>query len=231
MMSEQERKNIAPGAVGTVAGMAAAALAAFNPDGLPTMSMVYALLPVLTDCLARGRHDRRLAEWLADVNARLRHLGDHLNRYSDAQYRLTVGIIQTAFETIDAEKLRLLKAATINIAGSDYLEHFEAQLFSRILRDVSATEIAFLVKHRDAPAFSFLALSADDQKRARNFHPNSSEALILRGIINLGLVARSPTEGTYGDLGAYLIAPFVPKLLELVAGDGSSAGIDAGNRL
>jgi hypothetical protein len=99
----------------TVAGMAAATLAAFNPETLLSMSMAYALLPVLLNSLARGRAENRLSEWLAEVQevqAGLRLLGDNcVNRFSDAQHRLTVGIVQTAFETIDEEKFRLLKAA------------------------------------------------------------------------------------------------------------------------
>jgi len=201
----------------TATGLAAAAVAAFNPENLPSMSMVYALLPVLVNSLARARADKRLSEWLAEVDTRLRLLGDHINRFSDAQYRLTVGIIQTAFETIDGEKLRMLKAAVLNIANSDYLEHFHAQVFSRILRDVSAAEISLLAKYRDAPGFTFRMIKKEESDRVLAFNPTGAEAIVIRGLINLGLVVRAPTEGTYGDVAQYITAPFVPQLLELVA--------------
>jgi hypothetical protein len=200
-----------------VAKLAAAALAAFPPGGPATVSMVYALLPVLMDCLARGRADKRLKEWTEDVDSRLRLLGDHFNRFSDAQYRLTVGIVQTAFETIEEEKLRMLKAAVLNIAGSDYLEGFEAQLFSRILRDVSAAEIAFLVDHRDLDSLAFDHNGPPHRASIRD----PREVTLARGLINLGILVRSASEGLASDTGAYYFAPFVPKLLDLIVGRGT----------
>jgi hypothetical protein len=41
---------------------------------------------------------------------------------------------------------------------------------------------------------------------------------MARGLINLGLLVRAPSEGLMSDEGGYSAAPFVVKLLELLEG-------------
>jgi hypothetical protein len=177
-----------------------------------------ALLPVLTNTLAFGRYTTRVESMLAELNAKLLALGDKVDNLSDAQLSLTIGIIQTIFETVDEQKLRMLKAAVLNVAGSDFIDGFEAQLFSRILRDVSAAEIAFLAGHRRFSAFSFADPTAEDQETTCFIMPKSPDETVVRGLINLGLIARSRDEGHMSDKGEYLVAPFVPALLDLIEG-------------
>ena len=83
------------------------------------MPMVYALLPALVNSLAHGRQEKRLGEWFAGVEIELQRTRDQVHRFSDAQYRLTVGILQAALEDVDEQKLRMLKAAILNVASSD----------------------------------------------------------------------------------------------------------------
>jgi hypothetical protein len=115
-----------------------------------------------------------------------------------------------------------LKAAILNIAGSDYLSGFHAQLFSRILRDVSAAEINFLAKHRDAMWFSF-GDPTEREKATVYFEAGTIEATLVRGAINLGLINRGPGEETASDTGSYQLAPFVPELLDLIVGKKTEA--------
>jgi hypothetical protein len=174
-----------------------------------------ALLPVLTGALGYIEAERRIKAWNADVDARLRLMSDHLNRFSEAQWRLTIGIIQTAQSTVEQEKLRMLKAAVLNVAGSDYIEHFEAQEFTRILRDASAADIAFLAQHRGVREFTFHQGGTLREGLVR-INLDGSENSIARNLITLGILTRSPDEGTAADVGAYLVAPFVPSLLRLI---------------
>jgi hypothetical protein len=182
-----------------------------------------ALLPVLTNTLAFGRYTTRVESTLAELNAKLLTLSNKVGNFTDAQFSLTVGIIKTIFETIDEEKLRMLKAAVLNVGDFDYLGSFEAQLFSRILRDVSAAEIAFLAGHRRFSAFSFANPTAEDQETTFFIMPKSPDETVVRGLINLGLIARSRDEGHMSDKGEYLVAPFVTRLLDLIEGSGGEA--------
>jgi len=179
-----------------------------------------ALLPVLTNSFAAHRFEKRIEATLVEINAELQTLRDKVDKFSDAQFRLTVGIVKTIVETIDDEKLRLLKAAVLNVARSDHLESFEAQLFTRILRDISAAEIAFLAKHRNVSWFSF----ASPRDADSTFYINSAtlDGTLARGLINLGLLVRAPSEGLMSDAGGYSVAPFAVKLLELIVGGGAA---------
>jgi hypothetical protein len=67
------------------------------------------LLPVLTNYPALGRAKKRIEATISEINERLQLLHHKVERFSDAQYRLT-GVIAAIFETIDEEELRLLKA-------------------------------------------------------------------------------------------------------------------------
>ena len=134
----------------------------------------------------------------------------------DSQYRLIAGIVAAILETIDERKLRFLKAAALNVAKSSYLETFEAQLLTRILRDISTAEISFLVEYRGRP----VSFGHGDHPSAP-LNPvfldkSSAEGAVAIGLINLGLLVRSPDEGTAADIGAYIVSPFVERLLRLL---------------
>ena len=202
----------------SLAATAAAATGALASSVPPLLPVVYAFLPVLIDTLARGRAEKRWQKWAEDVNEGLRALGDRFDGFSDAQYRLLVGICQTAFETFDEEKLRLLKAAVLNVSGSDFLGSHEAQLFSRILRDVSAAEISFLVEHR---GYVWLTFMKPFDTSDTFFIVDPQHEIIVRGLISLGLINRSASEGLSSDAGGYKYAPFVPRLIDLIVGQGN----------
>jgi hypothetical protein len=194
-----------------ITGSAMALIAATNPD-----VVAGALLPVLVGSLGFIEWERRVKSCLAEINAGLERQKDHLNRFSEAQMRLTIGIIQTVSSTVEAEKLRLLKAAVLNVAGSDYLEHHEAQQFNRILRDISAADIAFLVRHRGVASFNFHQGDEKSRDGLVSIRLDSPDHAIARNLINLGILNRSPDAGTMADVGAYLVAPYVPRLLRLI---------------
>ena len=148
-----------------------------------------------------------------------------IHNLSDAQYRLLGGVVATIFETIDEEKLRLLKAAVLNVANSDYMSAFEAQMLSRILRDISAAEVRFLAKYQERPWISF---ADPNQHGVGPFYtvespqplflsPDSSEASVAIGLLNLGLLVRSTARGLLSDNGAHVMSPLVPSLLALLA--------------
>jgi len=182
----------------------------------PTIAAA-ALLPVLTSALGFMQLEERINKCLTEINEGMRLQRDHLSRFSEAQWRLTIGIIQTAQSTVDQEKLRMLKAAALNVAGSDYIEHFEAQAFTRILRDASAADIAFLIRHRGVVEFSFQSPPGQTPRDGLVYlGQDGPDAVIARNLTALGILARSWETGTASDVGAYKVAEFVPRLLQLI---------------
>ncbi len=170
-------------------------------------------LSILNNSLASSRYKARMAADFTELSQKLEGLTDKLNNYTDAQYGLTLKFTQTLIETIDAEKRRLLMTAILNIADSDFIGGFEEELFSRIIRDASAAEISFLAKYRDVEWFCFSSPRDDE---STFYVEDPIDELRLRGLIGLGLVIRAPSEGLTTDKGSYRIAPFAPKLLDLL---------------
>jgi hypothetical protein len=173
-----------------------------------------ALLPVLTNALAHGRAKKRIEDTLRDLNSQLEQLRDKVQSFSDAQYRLTGAIVAAIYETVDEEKLRLLKAAALNVANSDYLGSFDAQAFSRLFRDISPAEVRFLMTHQNAGTFSFA--SPRDSPSTVFIDKSSQEGLVAVSLINLGLLVRTPSEGLASDAGGYVMSPLVSKFLALL---------------
>ena len=112
----------------------------------------------------------------------------------------------------------------LNIAASDFLSGFEAQAISRIIRDISAAEVRFLAEHR---VISWISFGKPEQAGPFQTFENppplfvdrtSADGAVVIGLINLGLVVRSASEGLMSDKGAYVYSPLVEKLLQVLDG-------------
>lgn len=183
-----------------------------------------ALLPVLAQSLAQGRLEHRVGTALEEIQARLARMESKVRDMSDAQYRLVAGIVTTILETVDEEKLRLLQVAAIGAVESTHLEAFEAQLLSRILRDISAAEVAFVRKHIRGGGVIFQshpdAESIDAKLEAEKYayiDKDSQEGAVAVGLINLGVLVRSKSEGRWSDAGGYVFSQAAHQLLAVLA--------------
>jgi hypothetical protein len=185
-------------------------------------TLIGALLPALAQSLANGRMEVRIQNALATLSSKIEAVRDQVRDMSDAQFRLVSGIVTTILETIDEEKLRLLQTAAINATGSTHLQAFEAQMLSRILRDISAAEVAFLAAYSDRPWISF----GNPEREippvvAAGWNPlvlekDTDAGAVAVALINLGLIVRSPAEGRASDVGAYRYSSTAHKLLALL---------------
>jgi len=117
-----------------------ASLAALAAVGAP----IAALLPVLADTLAAGRHRQRVEselQRLATVLAAHRHRLDCL---SDPQYKLLNEVVLAVLQNTENEKVIYLRSAIRNGLDAHQLTHARATQISRILRDISAEELRFV---------------------------------------------------------------------------------------
>lgn len=200
----------------TPAALTLTAVAAYSGGWLA------ALLPVLSNTLAQGRARERVTAALRELNDRLECMAERVQELSDAQYTAMGRVLSTLLETTDEEKLRLLKAAVLNIAASDFLSGFEAQVISRIIRDISAAEVRFLAEHRVISWISFgKSEEAGPFQTFENPPPLFIDKMSLAGsvviaLINLGLIVRATSEGLMSDVGAYVYSPLVEKLLRVL---------------
>jgi hypothetical protein len=156
-----------------------------------------------------------------ELHEKLSEMRTAVRNMSDAHYHLVAGIVGVILGTIDEAKLRFLKAAAINVAGSDFRDAFEAQFFARVLRDISAAEIRFLAElggrslaFGNSPRREHLA----DPDKTLFVDKSTIDGALAIGLLNMGLIVRDPVEGTFADRGIYDPSPLVPKLLNFLEG-------------
>lgn len=173
-----------------------------------------ALLPVLTNTLAYGRHKARVEKTLLEMNMALDGLKDRIDDVSDSQYKLLNESILAALQTVDDVKLDYLRRVVRNTLKEPEIIPHEAQLLSRIIRDISADELHFIIENHSYSWVNFGTLTED--KFTKYVDKMSEEGSVVVGLINLGVITRGPSEGLTNDMGGYIFSPIVPKLLRLV---------------
>lgn len=182
------------------------ALAAFA--GIP----LAALLPVLSNSIASGRHRNRVEKALSEINQILKEHEDKIRKLTDSQYKVINEIILAILQTTEDEKIRYLKSAIKNSIEEEKITITLASQISRILRDISTEEIIFLVKNSK---YSRIIFSAKPQNNNElSLDPLSKEGVLVSGLVSLGLMV--PVAATLDDVGIYQFSPLVEKLLELI---------------
>lgn len=172
-----------------------------------------ALLPVLTNALANGRHRARLEETLGRMNVTLEENIDKVQKLSDEQYKVVNEAILAAFQTLDSQKLDYLRRIVRNSLDQVDLVPQEAAALSRIVRDISAEELTFLVEHANVRRIQ-VAKEFVQEDDVLKIPSESPETLIVLGLISLGLLM--PGEPTWDDSDLYRFSSLKEKLLALV---------------
>ena len=176
-------------------------------------SPLAALLPVLTNTLANSRHRARLEVTLHQMNATLEAHGEKLRTISDEQYKLINESILAALHTLDEKKLEYLRRIVRNGLDQTDLVPQEAAALSRIVRDISAEELQFLVEHANVRRIQVAQEFVPDDDVLK-IPSGSPQVLIVLGLIALGLLR--PGEATWDDSDLYQFSSLKDKLLALV---------------
>lgn len=175
-----------------------------------------ALLPVLAKSLASKRQRVRVESALVEISRVLDAHESQIQDLTDAQYKLVNEAVLALLQTTQFEKLTYLRSAVTNALDMRDLRPQEATLLSRVIRDISAEEAAFVVKHFAFDGFHLMA-APEGQKFSDNIlrvNPSSHEALLVSGLLSLGLVL--PAEPTYGALNVLRFSGIVVKLIALL---------------
>ncbi len=188
----------------TEAGLTALAAYAATP--------LAALLPILSNSLANGRHTKRIEEALADVERTLQNHEAQIRNFSDAQFKIINEAILAILQTTQDSKIQYLKQAVQNNIGEEKVPITLAVQISRILRDISAEELAFLQGHFQYSRIVFDQDPVND--RELKVEANSEMGILVSGLISMGLIV--PGSATWGDIGRYQFSPLVAKLLVVI---------------
>jgi hypothetical protein len=104
-----------------------------------------AILPVLLSSAANARMQARIDEALVSLQDELTKMRVNVDRMSDAQYKVVCEALSHLQRTSDEKKIEYLKRAVLNGVVDAELSSEKAYIISRVLGDISALEIDFLL--------------------------------------------------------------------------------------
>lgn len=176
---------------------------------------ISALLPVLSNSLASGRHKQRVENAINDMSTELEKLKTALVNISDAQYKLINETILATFQATDEAKLVYLRNVLSNAVRSDKIVPQEADFLSRVIRDMSAKEATFLVNNCHYSRIQLNETTADPSKvEVLLVDPASEDGMVVTGLISLGLLI--PAEPTWDNSGFHRYSSVVKPLVALL---------------
>ena len=198
----------ATGSVGTEAGLTA--------FGAIVGGVLAPLLPILAKSLASERQKQRVEAALNELANVLHRHEAVLRTLSDEQYKVINEAVLTLLQTTQEEKLKYLRAVVENsLTRSDLLPE-EASVLSRIVRDISAEEITFLLGAFRYHGLALTELPQPPEEQEDNIlfvSPTSREAFAVSGFIALGLVV---SDASTWDISPLRFTRVVAKLIALL---------------
>jgi len=155
-----------------------------------------AILPVLLSSAANARMQARIDEALKSLQQELTKLGGNVDRMSDAQYKIVCEALSHLHHTSDAKKIEYLKRAVINGVLDEELSSEKAYIVSRILRDISALEIDFLLTAMEHTQIYLMVQNPDGSipvldAAAYTVASSIENQMIIAGLLSLGLIAEN----------------------------------------
>lgn len=173
-----------------------------------------ALLPILSTSLASKRQQERVEAALADVNAILEAHADVLVQITDNQYKIINETILAFLSNTSEEKIAYLRRAVRNGLNMSDIQTEEAVVLSRVVRDISAGEADFLLRHFSFERIQLGATTSDAQKGTLVVSSGGEDELIVSGLISLGLIISAGP--TMNDSGLMRFSNVVAKVIVLL---------------
>lgn len=166
------------------------------------------LVPMLINCLATGRYQERVGKAIAEIEENLAFMQEQLKNITDPQYKLLNETILAIFQTVEEEKFQYLVKAVKNTISSE-IEHSDASILARILRDISASEVVYLkmVSAPNQPTSTHVNLA-----NAIKAYSQDISTQYLMSLQSLGLISLDTQMGGQG----FFITPQGIKLLDLL---------------
>lgn len=179
-----------------------------------------ALLPVLGKSLAAERQRQRVERTLQEMNSILEAHGAQLARLTDQQYKFINEVVLALLHTTSESKMAFLKRAVKNSLDFQELPDQEAVCLSRVVRDISAEEVVFVLSNF---GFGRIWLNESEADKSLNnalaVKPHTPEGYVVQGLLSLGLITTA--EPTWDDSGLLRFTPMAAKLIALLRETGA----------
>ena len=173
-----------------------------------------ALLPVLADSLATGRHKRRIDEELKRINTVLEAQRHKVNCLTDPQYKLLNEVIIAVLHNLENEKAENLRKAIANTLSASNVTYTVANQVSRVLRDISAAELQFVINSAAFNSIMLGPINGEVSSDVLIVNKGSPDAALVASLIGLGVLV--PEGSSLDRLGRYVFASFASELVLLV---------------
>lgn len=172
------------------------------------------LLPVLAKSLASGRQQQRVEITLREITSILESHSAQIETLTDEQYKLINETMFAVLQTTESEKFTYLSHAVKNALTTEGLQAQETIMLSRVVRDISAEEIKFLVRN-----FTYEGIFLHEQvqqsvvyEKVLQVRPSAPDSLLVSGLLSLGVLA-PPETGL--DSGTMRFTSIAAKLITL----------------
>ena len=175
---------------------------------------IAALLPVLAKSVAAERQKTRVETALMDTDKVLRSHSQALDTLSDAQYKLINEAVLSLLHTTSEEKMAYLKRVVGNTLSASSLDSQESVVLSRIIRDISADEAKFICENFGYERIQVASADPQHEMKVLNVKPGTPEALIVTGLVSLGLLESA--EPTWDESGLLRYSRATAKLIALL---------------
>jgi len=198
---EKVTGNSATKAAGTAVGILGA-----------TVTPLAAFVPFLLDTLASGRQAKRLEAAFNEIEQVLNKHESLINEMTDDQYKVINEAISSALYTINEEKLSYLVQIVNNTAQEGSHCQGVSDHLSRVIRDISADEIRFLLR---SVQYEGIAVTDHDVENDTllKIPPGSHDELLMTGLLHLGLAFAKDSTWSFQ---VYKWSPVVRKLVALL---------------
>lgn len=178
-----------------------------------------ALLPVLAGSLAAERQKLRVEQCFSEIVQLLEEQKELVRNLSDEQYKIVNEAALAVFQTTDQKKLRYLRAAVANVLNTEEIKSQDAAVLARVIRDISADEAEYVMRTFHYAGIHLMAENGGAQllDKILRVDPDSREALIVSGLMSLGLLV--PAEPTWDSPNILRFSGIVSKLIVLLRND------------
>ncbi len=170
------------------------------------------LLPVLSNSLANRRHKARVEKALYEINEILEQHEKKLQNLTDSQFKIINEVILTILQTTEDLKIEYLKNAIRSNVESEKVDISYSSQISRILRDISADELRFLVENAQ---YSTIVFDLDNVgKNELKVESDSTQGALVVGLISMGIIVWASS--SWDSIGRYKFSPIVEKLINAI---------------
>lgn len=162
--------------------------------------VIGAFLPFLTGSLAQRRHIERIEKAIRAIEEYINKHDLKLKELTDSQYKIIGEAINCMLSTVNEEKIEYLKRAVKNSFNDELDSELgsEAEVLTRILRDVSAKEAEFIVnRNHEGTPFSKIALYS--YKREPDTNNTKTRSTSTGSVYSGKITIYSSKSGVSGD--------------------------------